>query len=189
MVSRKTARVIAETYEEEFAYSNPMSYSSSGTHGYETTIYTHQLYDFLYDNDYPAWLLYQARKLVSYPRAVQDWIMKLHTGETQYDATPNWSWDKRRQFGQQYLEELAERMRLEKPKPVFSALWASMRPMSTCWSKGYSPSPTAQRCKKSSPRRTAPSMSLRDCWTHQAELPRAYAPSGFSKQERKPHAL
>jgi hypothetical protein len=81
------------------------------------------------------------------------------------------------------------RMRLEKPKPVFSALWASMRPMSTCWSKDYSPSPTAQRCKKSSPRRTAPSMSLRDCWTHQAELPRAYAPPGFSKQERKPHAL
>jgi hypothetical protein len=122
MISRKTARVITETYEEESAYSKPKYYSGSGTHGYETTIYTHQLYDFLYDNDYPSWLLNQTRKLVSYRRAVQDWIMKLHTGETQYDATPNWSWDKRRQLGQQYLEELAEDMiiRLSEPRDQHS---------------------------------------------------------------------
>jgi hypothetical protein len=43
MISRKTARVITETYEEESAYSKPKYYSGSGTHGYETTIYTHQL--------------------------------------------------------------------------------------------------------------------------------------------------
>ena len=34
--------------------------------------------------------------------------MKLHTGETQYSATTNWDWDKRRSLGQTYLENLAK---------------------------------------------------------------------------------
>jgi hypothetical protein len=41
-------------------------------------------------------------------RGVQDFIMQLHTGETQVAVTQNWSWEKRQQLGQEYLRELAE---------------------------------------------------------------------------------
>ena len=75
-----------------------------------TTIRKDALYDFLYDNDYPAWLLNQSQGITSRRRQIQEWIMKIHTGETQASATPNWTWDQRERLGQQYLEELAEDM-------------------------------------------------------------------------------
>lgn len=36
--------------------------------------------------------------------------MKLHTGETQYDVTLNWSLEQRKQLGQELLYQLAEDM-------------------------------------------------------------------------------
>ncbi|PZR73804.1 MAG: hypothetical protein DLM73_09730 [Chthoniobacterales bacterium] len=41
-------------------------------------------------------------------RAVKEWVMKLHTGETLFSATPNWTWEQRQQLGQEYLAYLAE---------------------------------------------------------------------------------
>ena len=34
--------------------------------------------------------------------------MKLHTGETLAEATPNWSWEQREKLGQRYLHDLAQ---------------------------------------------------------------------------------
>jgi hypothetical protein len=70
MIGRKTARVIAETFESEFAQSTKKFYSGSKSYGYETKVYTDALYDFLYDNDYPAWLLNQAKAIRSFRRTV-----------------------------------------------------------------------------------------------------------------------
>jgi hypothetical protein len=49
------------------------------------------LYDFLYENNYQAWLCNQAKShqsVTSGKRGVQEWVMKLHTGET--GLTPVW---------------------------------------------------------------------------------------------------
>jgi hypothetical protein len=75
------------------------------------TINTHGLYDFLFEHDYPAWLCNSARSLTtafSGTRLLKDWVMKLHTGETQAAATTSWSWPHREKLGQELLQDLAE---------------------------------------------------------------------------------
>jgi hypothetical protein len=111
MISRKSARLLGETVEAEFAHTS--SRPSRNTYGprttvSETTIYREALYDFLFDHNYPAWLLNMVKGLRKERNSIKQWIMQLHTGETQVYATPEWSWEKRRQLGQQYLEELGQ---------------------------------------------------------------------------------
>lgn len=108
MISRRSARILAEVFEEQFAHSTGHYYSGSHEWGYKTKVYKSDLYDFLFDHEYPAWFLEQGRNLSNIHRAVQEWIMKLHTGETQAHSTPNWTWEQRRQLGQEYLANLAE---------------------------------------------------------------------------------
>jgi hypothetical protein len=97
MVSRRSAKVIAEAYARAFAY-----YSRSGWY-----IDRDGLYDFLYENDYEPWFCNSVRRLFS-ERDVKEWIMQLHTGETQFNATKDWTWEGRRKLGQQYLRNTAE---------------------------------------------------------------------------------
>jgi hypothetical protein len=102
MISRRTARAIAEVYTGIFyEYHSSSGYRSVDTVG---------LYDFLYDRTYAAWFCNKARKIRGYTstRPLKDFIMKLHTGETLYDATPNWSWEERGRLGQRYLADLAK---------------------------------------------------------------------------------
>jgi hypothetical protein len=66
----------------------------------------HELYDFLYENEYPAWFC-NASKLNSSARALQEWFLRIHTGETFIRVTEKWPWDKRETLGQQYLRDLA----------------------------------------------------------------------------------
>lgn len=111
MISRKTSRTIAEVYAILFrqrkAGQRRNVYPRSHTY---YTVDTKKLYDFLYDSKYSAWFCNKARAIKSYSdtRPLKDFIMKLHTGETQHNATPNRSWEERRRLGQIYLVSLAE---------------------------------------------------------------------------------
>jgi hypothetical protein len=76
---------------------------------------TDKLYDYLFENNYEAWFCNLAKTThnssaeFSYAtRELKDFILKLHTGETQANATPQWTWEQRQKLGQQYLENLAE---------------------------------------------------------------------------------
>lgn len=65
-------------------------------------------YDYLFVNNYPPWLCNKTTRLINKERQVKELIMKLHTGETQYEATNSWTWDQRKQLGQKYIYNLAE---------------------------------------------------------------------------------
>lgn len=99
MISRATAVVIAEAYKSKFSF--------SGGDRRPALVYGDSLYDFLFENDYEPWFCNGVRKIYS-PRDLKEWVMQLHTGETQFAATPNWTWEKRRQLGQHYLKDLGE---------------------------------------------------------------------------------
>jgi len=102
LLSRKSARILGEFFSDDFSST---SYGSIQ----RTTVSQSTLYDFLFDNDYPSWFCNMV-KLLYTTRAVKEFIMQLHTGETQYNATPNWSWEDRKKLGVNYLEELSEDM-------------------------------------------------------------------------------
>jgi hypothetical protein len=102
MISRKAAASIGRAYEAMFTY------KSSGTYGDRTTrVSRDQLYDFLFENDYSAWLCNLAKTFHD-ERDIQEAVMRLHTGETLVPATGSWSWEQRARLGQRYLENLAE---------------------------------------------------------------------------------
>ena len=90
MISRKTANILATNYCNEFACDS---------------VYKEKLYDFLFDHDLSAWFCNATKKLYT-SRSLKEFVMKLHTGETAYDATKDWTWEARRQLGQTYLEKL-----------------------------------------------------------------------------------
>ncbi len=104
MISRETARLIAELFADNFQryFSNPYGkghYSSDPK----------KVYDFLYDNGFPAWLCNLAEKAcsTSSTRRLKEFVMKLHTGESQAPATKEWTWQQRERLGQQYLAAIA----------------------------------------------------------------------------------
>lgn len=106
MISRVTARVLAELISESFkSYHSAQRYGRS--YWYSDSA---KVYDFLYENEFPAWLCNAARKACSTSslRPLKDFLMKLHTGESQYQATKDWTWPQRQVLGQQYLHQLAE---------------------------------------------------------------------------------
>lgn len=71
-------------------------------------VYTDSLYDYFFENNYPSWLCNKTKNLHNKQRQVKEFVMRLHTGETQSKATPNWTWDQRKQLGQEYLYDLAK---------------------------------------------------------------------------------
>ncbi len=97
MIGRKTVIVLGDVYESEFSYSK--------THGGHV-VRRDKLYDFLFANEYEAWFANMAKTLTG-ARAVKEWLMRLHTGETLTSATPKWSWEQRERLGQEYLGYLA----------------------------------------------------------------------------------
>jgi len=106
MISRRTALALAKVFEKRFrSYQRPRG-SRSGYY----IVDDDGLYDFLFQHDYSAWFCNMAKTTRTSvgTRKLEEFIMKLHTGETQCDATPNWTWEQRQQLGQQYLHNLAE---------------------------------------------------------------------------------
>lgn len=103
MLSRRTTTAIGKAYEKAYTYWNrPSGRSGSGY----TTFYAEALYEFLFDNDFQAWFCNAAKNIKV--AKVKEFVMKLHTGETQSSATQNWSWEQRQRLGQQYLFDLAD---------------------------------------------------------------------------------
>ena len=104
MISRKTARVIAEVYERTFRKVH------RGPRRLYYTIDTSRLYDFLFDNDHPVHLCNSAKETYqsTATRQFKEFLMKLHTGESLVSVTPDWSWKEREKLGQRYLRDLAE---------------------------------------------------------------------------------
>jgi len=94
---------IAEAYTAKFSYRS----TSSGRS--EKKVYRDSLYDFLYELDYQAWFC-NASKKFSYIRSLKAWFLRIHTGETLVNATPDWPWEKRQALGQQYLRNLSRAM-------------------------------------------------------------------------------
>jgi hypothetical protein len=105
MISRKTAQKLAKIFRMEFASEEWRGHT---TQSYRPSkVYRDKLYDFLFGCSYEAWFCNTAKTLPS-PRDVEEWLLKLHTGETQATATPNWSWEQREKLGQEYLHNLSE---------------------------------------------------------------------------------
>jgi len=101
MISRRTARYLAELYEQSF-----QGYRDSWG-SWHSDINTDRLYDFVFENNCDAWFCNAMRGQVS-PRQLKDFIMKLHTGESLWlPNNQDWSWDTARAAGQIYLRKLA----------------------------------------------------------------------------------
>lgn len=101
MLSRQTALAIAS------AYTNRFSSTSRVSRGHPTEeVYREELYDFLFEQEYEAWFCNLAKKHFRI-RPLLEWIMKIHTGESLYEATKDWTWEQRRMLGQRFLRDLA----------------------------------------------------------------------------------
>ena len=70
------------------------------------------VYDFLYQEDYPAWFCNEARNAANMctdsTRPFKDFVLRIHTGESLQPSTPNWTWPQREKLGQELLRDLAE---------------------------------------------------------------------------------
>ena len=100
MISRRTAKATAAAYTARFTGRMSTGY------GYQSQVLSDSLYDYLYENEYQAWFCNHSKTVHSH-RALTEWFMKIHTGETLIPGTREWSWEKRKQLGQTYLRNLA----------------------------------------------------------------------------------
>lgn len=102
MISRRSARLIAELYVQSFR-------TLTGTGAYlDYQINTERFYDFLFDHGYDSWFCNSAARQ-KHREHLKSFLMKLHTGESlTVLTTQNWSWEKRRGMGQAYLHKLAQ---------------------------------------------------------------------------------
>ena len=107
MISRKSAKAIAEAYHAHFTYySHSSSYSRARS---EFHFSRDSLYDFLYENSFDAWLLNLFGEIrFSDSRGLKEFIMRIHTGESLTSGTPSWNWPQRQTLGQRLLKDLAE---------------------------------------------------------------------------------
>lgn len=107
MISRSSAILISQAYHEKFAGSYRRGSSSSSSYAYK--LLQNDLYDFLFIEGYDAWFLNLTKLLGTYEeRALREFLMKVHTGESLYPATKDWSWKDREKLGQTFLKDLAE---------------------------------------------------------------------------------
>lgn len=105
MISRRTARAIAELVEVTFREAHFASHGRT----YHTPD-GRRLYDFLFDHDHAAWFCNAARDIrgISSTRPLKEFFMQIHTGESLAAATPGWTWEQRQALGQRYLTDLSE---------------------------------------------------------------------------------
>lgn len=108
MISRKTALSLSKLYVQVFKKDAITGYSFEN--GSFVVIDSGKLYDFLFSEEYEAWFLNFIRIASSTydVRTLQDFIMKLHTGESLSSATKDWSWEERENLGQRYLQDMTQ---------------------------------------------------------------------------------
>lgn len=108
MISRKSAKLIADAYHDDYHYSSSHQSINHKTY-YNHYVRIEQLHDFLYEHDYDAWFLNLIKQInESHPRNLIEFIMKLHTGESVFSVTKDWNWEGREKLGQRYLKDLAQ---------------------------------------------------------------------------------
>lgn len=101
MISRPTSLAIAAAYTDRFTHVSHKSYRGS-----TDTVYSDQIYDFLYEEEYEAWFCNLA-KVPFRTRDLKEWLMKIHTGESLVQETKGWQWEQRQKLGQKYMLNLA----------------------------------------------------------------------------------
>jgi hypothetical protein len=89
------------------AYTNKFSYRpQSSSWGSTEKVYRESFYDYLYEHNYEAWFCNMVKSILTI-RTLKEWLLKIHTGESFANATPNWTLGKRMELGQVYLKNLA----------------------------------------------------------------------------------
>lgn len=73
----------------------------------ETKVLYNNFYEFLYEEEYEAWFCNLAKSEI-YPRSLKDFLLRIHTGESFYSVTKDWSAEQRKKLGQQYLKNMAK---------------------------------------------------------------------------------
>lgn len=105
MIGRRATRALSESIEELFS-----KYKRDFLGDTICVVDIDRLYDFLFDNDYPAWFCNKSRTtfLHSGTRGLKNFVMQLHTGETLESGTAEWDIKQRERLGQRYIKDLAE---------------------------------------------------------------------------------
>ncbi len=120
MISRESAKTIADAYHAVFtSYRYSTSTRVSGS---TFTLHRDSLYDFLYLHDFDGWIMNAIHGLRSDKRALLEFVMRLHTGESLASGTPDWTWDARKSLGQRFLRDLAAALLVESQKPAPSVV-------------------------------------------------------------------
>jgi hypothetical protein len=116
MISRRTALILSEVYAKNFysSYTTRIGGMSSKRR-YRVDI--DEFYDFLFSHNYPAWFCNLAKKTggnadtsANATRNLKEFIMRLHTGETISEGTPQWNWQQREKLGQEFLVNMTTDM-------------------------------------------------------------------------------
>lgn len=121
MISRKSAKLLSEAYDDHFTVNDSYYYMNQLKNHYN--IHLDRLYDFLYEEDYAAYFLNSIKAIrqsasSTRPRDLLEFLMKIHTGESLYTATKDWTWEARAKLGQRYLKDLSESIiRLQETRP------------------------------------------------------------------------
>lgn len=109
MISRKSAKLIAEAYAGHFK-GGLLNGGFTGFYWSGNELKSDTIQNFFYEEDYEVWFLQAMRKFPTTPYRAHliSAIMELHTGNTQVPATKDWDWPQRRELGQRMLKKLAE---------------------------------------------------------------------------------
>lgn len=108
MISRRSTLFLARLFQEWFSRNERVQSSGySSTPTWRSVPKLTEMYDFLYEHNFPAYLCNSVRSFHS-ARQVQDWILQLHTGESLVGATKGWEWSQREKLGNRHLRDLAE---------------------------------------------------------------------------------
>lgn len=99
MISRPTALALATAYTSRF--------TTDATRDRPAVVHRDAVYDFLFENNYTAWFCNVAKSPQSV-RGFKEFWLKIHTGESLFSSTPQWTWEQREKKGQQLLHELAK---------------------------------------------------------------------------------
>lgn len=110
-VGRSTTKLLAKIYESFFSLKTRHRIDYSGQRVTYYEIDNDILYDFLYERDYATWFLdiIEQRRFAN-PRDLEEFIMKINTGESLQAGAVNWTWEQREKLGQRCLKDLAEDM-------------------------------------------------------------------------------
>jgi hypothetical protein len=105
MISRKSAKLIADAYNAHYQGTKITRYRS-GQIAYD--IKGNDIYNFFYEQDYEPWFLSIIGSSTGNSIQLIKVLMGIHTGETLFKVTTDWKPEQRQNLGQRLLKKLAE---------------------------------------------------------------------------------